>query len=286
MHFLAYLGAPCPPHIGRSLAAKTRLITLYGTTESGTYPTEVTDPQDWEYLSFNFLLPYEMRPVCQGLYEMVIVRRENGDAFQTIFKVYPDLSEWRVQDLFSKHPNKSNVWLYRGRTEDLIVSSSGETFLPKSMEGVIESHPFVEAALVTDRGEVGQALLVELQTAVTSKEQTQELLNDIWPSVQSANEICPVKQKIQKELMMITGRMPRAAKGYPRRKMVFKLYEKDLDELYRKEEMRMKALKDLNLTEKTKAELNVDVEAIKEWDERYDFKGATTVKIASQDTRV
>ena len=259
LHYLAYLGAPCPSNIGRSLAAKTRLLTLYGTTESGVYPNEVTDSEDWEYLSFNSLLPYEMRPVCQGLYEMVIVRRENGDAFQTIFKVYPDLPEWRVQDLFSKHLSKNDVWLYRGRTEDLVVSSSGEAFLPKSMEEVIESHPLVDTALVTDRGEVGLALLVEPQTAVKCKVQRQVLLNDIWSSVQIANKICPVKQKIQKALILITGRMPRAAKGYPRRKMVFESYEKDLDELYRKEEIRMKALEDLILTENTKAEVSVSV---------------------------
>ena len=253
LQYLAYLGAPCPSDIGRSLAAKTRLMSLYGTTESGMFPLEITDPDDWEYLSFNSLFPYEMRPVCQDLYEMVIVRRDNSDAFQEIFKVYPDIPEWRVQDLFSRHSNKNNVWLYSGRTDDLIVSSSGETFLPKSMESVIESHPFVDTALITDRGEAGLALLVELQTTVTCKEQTQKMLDDIWSSVQSANEICPVKQKIQKELVMITGRMPRTAKGYPSRKVVSKLYEKDLDELYRKEKVRMKALKDSNPTEKTKA---------------------------------
>ena len=158
--------------------------------------------------------------VCQNLYEMVIFGRKNGDAFQKIFKVYPDLPEGRVQDLFLKHPNKDNAWLYRGRAEDLIVSSSGETFLPKSMEGVIESHRFVDAALITDRGEVGLALLVEPQAAVKCEERKQKLLDDIWPSVWGANEICPGEQKIQKGLLAIPGPLSRAAKGYPRRKMV------------------------------------------------------------------
>lgn len=86
------------------------------------------------------------------------------------FKVYPDRAEWRVQDLFSRRPNKDNVWLYRGRTEDCIVSSSGETFLRKSMKGVIESHPYVDAVLIRDRGEAGLALLVQPQAAVPCKE--------------------------------------------------------------------------------------------------------------------
>ena len=283
LRYMGYLGAPCPSHIGGTLAAKTRLTTLYGTTESGMYPNELTDPEDWEYISFNSLFPYEMRPVCQDLYEIVIVRRENGDAFQEIFKVYPDLAEWRVQDLFSKHPNKDNVWLYRGRTEDLIVSSSGETFLPKSMEGIIESHPFVDAALITDRGEAGLALLVQPQAAITCEELEQKFLDDIWPSVQRANEKCPVGQRIQKGLVTITRPMPRAAKGYPRRKMVYELYEKAMDELYRKEDVRLTALKDVHLPEEVKAELEADARIGENWDETFNGKGDTTVRIASQD---
>ena len=286
LQYLGYLGAPCPSYIGGTLAAKTRLTTLYGTTESGMYPNELTDPEDWEYVSFNSLFPYEMRPVCQDLFEIVIVRRENGDAFQEIFKVYPDLPEWRVQDLFSKHPNKDNVWLYRGRKEDLIVSSSGETFLPKSMEGVIESHPFVDAALITDRGEAGLALLVQPQAAITHDEQKEKFLDHIWPSIQSANEICPVKERIQKGLVMITEPMPRAAKGYPRRKMVYELYEKAVDELYRQEGLRLKTLEDANLTEEAKLEMKADPPIAEDWNEKFDLKGATTVSIASQSVLV
>ena len=281
LQYLGYLGAPCPSDIGGSLAAKTRLTTLYGTTESGMYPNELTDPEDWEYVSFNSLFPYEMRPLCQDLFEIVIVRRENGDAFQEIFKVYPDLPEWRVQDLFSKHPNKDNVWLYRGRTEDLIVSSSGETFLPKSMEGVIESHPFVDAALITDRGDAGLALLVQPQAAITSEEQKQKFLDDIWPSIQSANEICPVKERIQRGLVLTTEPMPRAAKGYPRRKMVYELYEKVVDELYRKEDLSLKALKDY-VPKEADLEMEADAAIAEDWNEEFDLKGATTVRIASQ----
>ena len=183
LQYLAYIGAPCLAHIGNTLAAKTRLTAFYGTTERGGFPSELTDPEDWEHAHFNSLLPYETRPVCQDLYEIVVVRGENGDAFQGIFKVYPDLPEWRVQDLFSKHLKKGNVWFYRGRTEDLIVSSSGDTFLPQSMEGMIESHPLVAAALMTDRGGAGLALLVEPEAAVTCEEQEHRLLDAIWPSV-------------------------------------------------------------------------------------------------------
>ena len=257
LQYLAYIGAPCLSHIGNTLAAKTRLTTFYGTTEGGAFPSELTDPEDWEYAHFNSLLPYETRLVCQDLYEIVIVRGENGDAFQGTFKVYPDLPEWRVQDLFSKHLKKGNVWFYRGRTEDLIVSSSGDTFLPQSMEGMIESHPLVAAALMTDRGGAGLALLVEPEAAVTCEEQEHRLLDAIWSSVQSANEICPVEQRIQKRLVVITEPMPREATGYPKREMVYELYEKEIDGSYHKEEVRLKALDDEDGTKEAKADAQI-----------------------------
>ena len=61
----------------------------------------------------------------------------------------------------------------------MVVSLSRETFLPKSMEIKIDSHPFVNSVLVTDRGRAGLALLVEPQAAVTCVEQKMKLLDDI-----------------------------------------------------------------------------------------------------------
>lgn len=73
--------------------------------------------------------------------------------------------------------------------------------------------------------------------------------------MQNVNQMCPVEQRIQEGLVVITGSMPRMAKWYPRRKMVYGLSEKDVDGLYRREEMRMKALKNSTLTEEAKAEV-------------------------------
>lgn len=182
------------------------MTTLYGTTGTGIYANKLTDPEDWEYISFTSLFPYEMRPVCQELYEIVIVRRENGDAFEEIFNVHPDLENWRVQDLFSKHLNKDDVKLYRGRTEDLIISSLGETFLPKSMEGMIESRPIVDAALVTDRGQAGLALLVKPQAAVTCVEMRMKALKDSNLTEEAKAEVGTDAQNVEDRDESLTWR--------------------------------------------------------------------------------
>lgn len=73
------------------------------------YPTELTDLEDWECISFNSLFSYEVRPVCQ----VMIVRREHGVAVMEVYQVYLVLPEWRVQILFSRHQNRQCMALPR-----------------------------------------------------------------------------------------------------------------------------------------------------------------------------
>ena len=112
-----------------------------------------------------------MRPVCQDSCEVVIVRWENGDALQEISKSAP--TERNGESRISFQGTQTRITC--GSTADgpktaSSLSSSGETFLRKSMEGVIESHPYVDAVLIRDRGEAGLALLVQPQAAVPRKE--------------------------------------------------------------------------------------------------------------------
>ncbi len=115
LRHLAYVGAPCPPQLPEGLASKTRLHTLYGSSETGTLATDLKNPEDGEYIRFNATIAKELRPVCRHLYELVSVRHATSGSFQGIFLTYPDLKEYRMGDLFSKHPTKDDVWLFRGR---------------------------------------------------------------------------------------------------------------------------------------------------------------------------
>lgn len=93
-------------------AAKTRLTTLLGSSETGPIPTEVTDAEDWEYTEFSDLLPHRLNPVLDNLHELVIVRKasEEGKHLSTgkalrnsqpVFCAFPNLNEYRTKDLYS-----------------------------------------------------------------------------------------------------------------------------------------------------------------------------------------
>ncbi len=141
--------------------------------------------------------------------------------------------------------------------------------------------PIRHTALMTDRGEAGMSLLVEPEATVKCESQRQKLLDSIWPSMQSANEICPAEQRIQRGLVAVTRPMPWAVKGYPRRKMVYdELYDKGLDGLDGEKEVRMKALEIANLAEEAKVDVEANAQSIEEWHEKYGLKGGTTVRLA------
>lgn len=67
VQYVAYTGGPCSSETGNKLAAKARLTTLLGSTETGPIPTELTDAEDWEYTKFSPSLPHHLALVYEDL---------------------------------------------------------------------------------------------------------------------------------------------------------------------------------------------------------------------------
>ncbi|KAL8824774.1 MAG: hypothetical protein Q9191_004827 [Dirinaria sp. TL-2023a] len=267
LRYLAYIGAPCPADAGPVLSSRTRLTPLYGTTESGVYPLFLSDAEDWAYIRPHPMLSHDFRHVCHDLYEIVLTRRRrrrdedsrsssSSTAFQTVFRNFPHLAEYPVQDLFSPHAEERHTWRYRGRKEDLTRTSDGELFLPKQMEGIIDAQAVVGGAIICDLGppkkKQGLACVVELGTEgfvegnddEEEEEERQknskkkEIEEKIWAAVQMANAACPVPggAKVRRELLLLVekGSMPRGTKGYPVRNLVLEKFRQDIQALYQK----------------------------------------------------
>lgn len=92
---------------------------------------------------------------------MVLVRKSETKLLQGIFTTYPDLTEWPTKDLYSKHPTKTDHWLYEGRADDIIVFSNGEKLNPMSLEQSIEAHSEVKSAVVIGTGRFEPGLLID-----------------------------------------------------------------------------------------------------------------------------
>ncbi|KAK3316404.1 hypothetical protein B0H66DRAFT_561211 [Apodospora peruviana] len=233
---ITFGGGPCPQAVGDLISTKTRLMSCLGTTECGILPHVLCDPEDWAYMSVSPVLGHEYRHVSGDLYEQVIVRDPKLDRYQGIFATFPDKQEFPMQDLYSKHPTKENVWLYRGRTDDIVVFSNGEKLNPLDMEGMICAHPAVGAALVGGAGRFQSCLLVEAASKPPAgEEERQALIGAIWSTVEAANRQSPSHGRIHRDMVLFTTAekpMLRAGKGTVQRKLTLELYAAELDALY------------------------------------------------------
>ncbi|QSZ36628.1 hypothetical protein DSL72_006509 [Monilinia vaccinii-corymbosi] len=226
-------GGPVPKGPGDLISSRTYLFVAFGSTECGHISSVLPPRENWDYFDFSPAIGVEMRHHSDEFYELVTVRDPSLEAYQGIFYTFPDLSEHNTHDLFSKHPTKKNLWRHEGRSDDIIVYSTGENFNPISMESHLNSHPEVKAAIVYGAKKFQSTLLIEPFHPEKSRE---ALLNEIWPEIQSANASCPAHARIMSKDFVTFARadkpLPRAGKGTVQRKMALKLYEEELNSLY------------------------------------------------------
>lgn len=144
-----FLQGPVTFGSAEKAAEVVRIINLTGTTESMFQGMILVDAEDWIYFSFHPRAGFEFRKVDDGIYEHWAVRKdENVDLFQGVFHTFPDINELCYKDLYEPHPTKADLWIYRGRTDELLVLSNGEKVRPLAMEAIINSHPEVSACLM------------------------------------------------------------------------------------------------------------------------------------------
>lgn len=236
LEYISSGGGPVPKAIGDIITTRTRLFQGMGSTECGIFPVQIPeDPADWPYIHVSPFLGQEYRPVSDDLYEQVIVRRPDLEPLQGVFATFPELDEYPMRDLYARHPTKKDLWAYRGRTDDIIVYSTGEKLNPLPMEGIINANPAVSAALVYGLGRFQSALLVEAAQPFTAEYTERDALGDIWESIEAANKTSPSFAHIHRHMVIFTAPdrpMLRAGKGTVQRKLTTDMYAAELDALY------------------------------------------------------
>ncbi|KAF7951992.1 uncharacterized protein EAE97_001489 [Botrytis byssoidea] len=226
-------GGPLPNDPGDIIKSHTRLFAGFGSTETGHIQAALPPEENWDYFDFSTSFGVEMQHYSGELYELVIVRDPSIEAYQGIFYTFPDLSEYKTQDLFSKHPSKNNLWRHEGRSDDIIVYSTGEKFNPISMENALNSHPEVRSAIVYGTKKFQSSLLIE---PINSEKSKDSLLDELWPTIKISNVSCPAHAQIMSKNFVAFTKpdkpFPRAGKGTVQRRQAEKLYEIELNSLY------------------------------------------------------
>ncbi|KAE8417479.1 thioester reductase domain-containing protein [Aspergillus pseudocaelatus] len=246
LKFLSYVGGALPEEVGNVLTTRIKLMTMMGSCETALHPLELNpDPADWQYLTISPFLGHSFRKDRDGLSDLVFTRDPRFELFQGVFRTFPDKAEFAMGDLFEQHPHRPESWVFRARTDDIIAFTTAEKLNPITMETVISTNAKVKSAVVGGQGQFQASVLIEPYTYPQSKEEEDQFIRDIWPSILQANRDCPAHGRIMRGFVMLTKPekpMPRAGKDTVQRHQVLKLYAEEFRELY--ERMRPHVKKD------------------------------------------
>jgi acyl carrier protein len=285
LEYLFYTGGALPQSAGkRAMAAGLPVYSGLGSNECAALP-QVRSVEDrlhpssetWRYVHFHPAMQAELRHRMDDLYELVVRRSsENPDA-QPVFALFPDLQEYETRDLFSPHPDLPDLWMHRGRRDDLVVLLNGEKTNPISFEAEITAHPDVRGALVDGNKRFQTCLIIEpvpeaLQQVTHNTSAKEHFINGIWPTVEEANRHCPAHARISRSKILVLDpdmTMLRAAKGTIQRAGTLQLYANQIDALYREEKSAVPSAMPLNREDFTSA-LRSMVTEITEWSELHD----------------
>jgi aryl carrier-like protein len=228
-------GAPLAPNVGDRLRQHTRVVSVIGTSEAGWIASMAPeDPANWGYFEWNDAYGIDMQDNGDSMFEMVIPRQPDARDFKGIFHTYPDISVYHTNDLYTRHPTHPRLWKFHGRKDDVIVLSNGEKFNPVGMETIIEGHPLVGSAVVVGQSRFQAALLIELNQDVPEMD-TKLFLEQIWPTVQVANQTIAAHGRVMKNRIGIASKtkpFKKTPKGTVQRRSVLRDFEKEIDAIY------------------------------------------------------
>lgn len=228
---------PLAKTAGDTIAQYTNLLDVMGSSESGLLPLYTTDPVDWQYFYYPPQLKgIQFRHVDEDLHEMVFVRHPSTDAYHSTWYTFPDQEEYNTHDLYVRHPSKEHLWLYAGRSDDIIVLSNGEKLNPSAMQEALLSHPEVKGALVVGQAKFEPAALIELRHEELLSVEEREIFDRTFqPYIDKANASAPSYGKLLYDHIMFTKPdepMLRTDKGTVKRSATLKAYAKDIDDFY------------------------------------------------------
>ena len=236
LEYAIYTACAMPKDLGDKIVAKASIMSFIGSTESMLYAIEYPDKEDWEYYAFSECMGADFRHFHEDLYELVAVRNPKYQDHQSIFFTFPEKQEYPMKDLYSPHPTKTGLWLYRGRADDVVVLMDGKKMHPVVMEEIITSHPDIRSTMVLGQTRLRPALLLEAKNArLVSTEDKESLLDRIWPTVERANQRYVEALRITRDHVVFTtpGKpMVRTSKGSVQRIDTMLEYEDEIDAFY------------------------------------------------------
>lgn len=236
LKFVQWAGAPLDEITGNMLCHHVQMSPAFGTTECGPYVTRLCeDPTDWKYYWFRQGQGIDFVPLSSSSYELIF-RRGSDARWQQIFLLFPELEEYRTKDTFQRHATKDYLWLYSGRTDDVVMLANGKGLSALDMEIAIMCHSAVQCAIVGGDGRSRPFLILELNPDIVEQmDNKNDMLSKARSAIDSANQLCPDFAKISDDFIIFVrpGKpVLKSMKDSALRRETLVLYSDDINALY------------------------------------------------------
>lgn len=215
------------------------MISNFGATETACLPRLAPAIKDWQYYYWHpSHSGIELRDHKDGLYELFLVRDPKLDLYQGIFSTFPDIQEYSMNDLYSKHPDPAKGFLYKwtSRADDVVVLSNGENLAPALMEASLKSSTAVKGAMVVGHGKFEPAALVDLGDSPPKDVcDRQEILKKLEPGINEANRHAPAHGKLDPHHVLFADKdrpLHYLGQGKIQRHLTYQKYEEDIEKVY------------------------------------------------------
>ncbi|KAI9059888.1 acetyl-CoA synthetase-like protein [Trametes sanguinea] len=243
---IVYCGASVNKGIGDMLASSgVTLHPFWGSTEVG--PATMLIPRDpppadeWDYFKISKHLTLHMEPQegIENVYEPIHIPTDV--CFPQVTNAQLDGKPvFAIGDLLERHPSDPLRWKVFGRKDDQIMLSTGENINPLPIEGMLVHDPRISSALMFGRSRIEPGVLIEPASGINvdpnDKQQLEEYIDSIWPTIENTNAVFPAYTNIKRNMIIVTSpakRLEYTPKGTPRRGVCLKLYESEIEDLYR-----------------------------------------------------
>ncbi|OQD84953.1 hypothetical protein PENANT_c011G11440 [Penicillium antarcticum] len=238
LELVMFGGSSCPKPIGDTLVQNgVRLVSHYGTTETGQLMTSFRDRSDldWDYVRPGpSLLPYlRWEEQSAGIYELCVLEGWPSKVASN----RPDNS-YATKDLFEKHPTTPNAWRYYARLDDTLVLENGEKANPLVIEGVARNNPNVAEAIAFGANKPRLGMFI-VPAENSSTQQEQDLVDLIFPAIEQCNAESPAYAYMSRDMIhfLPTDAVYRKTdKGTVIRSAFYRDYQSQIDQIYDVEE--------------------------------------------------
>ena len=238
-----YTGAPLSVTAGKALSPHVQIMCAIGSTDVGAYYTELVSgrgSEDWDYVRFHPHAGLVLEHRTDGMHELVFVRNPDC-AMQQVFSMHPELDRFETKDLMIEHPVRKGTWKIVGRMDDYVFVLNGDGLYVSPLEMVVEEHPGVRSALIGGQGRPVPVLLVEVVEGWKAQVETEEgrkaFVLSLREYIERINGRVHEMVKLDPDVVIV-GRadrpFPRTVKDTVLRLGALKLYEKEIDEVYRR----------------------------------------------------